>query len=155
MPFTELLTADQLGLMSKYPVSDKFNMTKSGRAIILLSLFFFCLGILAGAYLFSGTQRRSVLALGDCEDCMSLKDLAGMMASLGIHVAPGILPFVYLETDKSIAFKLPTDKGHFHFVIVPKKDIKNIGQSSDGDPSYISDILSVTRYIIEKEKLAN
>jgi len=66
---------------------------------------------------------------------------------------PGIIPFIAFETDKTIAVKLPFQKTRFHYVIVPKKDIKNIGELREEDASYLIDAFLVARHIIEKEKL--
>ncbi len=84
---------------------------------------------------------------------MSHKDLAGLLASVAIQRIPGIIPFVAFETDKTIAVKLQLQKPHFHYVIIPKKDIKNIGELRGEDASYLTDVFLVARHIIEKEKL--
>lgn len=111
------------------------------------------LGIVIGGYFFSRSQPRSLLALNRCEDCMSPEDLAGLLASVAIQRMPGIIPFIAFETDKTIAIKLPLQKTRIHYVIIPKKDIKNIGELSGDDSSYLTDIFLVARQIIEKEKL--
>ncbi len=103
--------------------------------------------------LFSRSQPRSFLAINRCEDCMSRKDLYGLLASAAIQRIPGIIPFIVFETDKTIAVKLPSKKRHFHYVIFPKKDIKNIGELGEEDASYLTDAFLVARHIIEKEKL--
>ncbi len=126
--------------------------------MITLKTIFICLlciaaGIVIGGYLFSRSQPRSLLAINRCEDCMSRKDLAGLLASVSIQRMPGVIPFIALETDKTIAIKLPLQKTHFHYVIIPKKDIKNIGELREEDASYLIDAFLVARQIIEKEKL--
>jgi diadenosine tetraphosphate (Ap4A) HIT family hydrolase len=40
-----------------------------------------------------------------------------------------------------------------HYLIVPKKDIKNIGEISEADTPYLIDAIFVARYIIEEKKL--
>ena len=110
-------------------------------------------GIVIGGYLFSRSQPRSFLALNSCERCMSPKDLAGLLASVAIRRTPGIIPFVALETDKTIAIKLPFQKTHIHYVIIPKKDIRNIGEVGEEDAPYLTDAFLVARRIIEKEKM--
>ena len=126
--------------------------------MITLKTIFICFlciaaGIVIGGYLFSRSQPRSLLAINRCEDCLSHKDLAGLLASVGIQRMPGIIPFIAFETDKTIAVKLPFQKTRFHYVIVPKKDIKNIGELREEDASYLIDAFLVARHIIEKEKL--
>jgi diadenosine tetraphosphate (Ap4A) HIT family hydrolase len=85
---------------------------------------------------------------------MSRKDLYGLLASTAIQRIPGVIPFIIFETDKTIAVKLPSQKTHFHYVIFPKKDIKNVGKLDVEDASYLTDAFLVARHIIEKEKLS-
>jgi hypothetical protein len=119
----------------------------------LICLAVFLSGIVVGGYLFSESQPRSFLAIQKCRSCLSPSDLAGLMASVGIQKFPGIIPFVAMETDKTIALKLPSRKGNIHYVIIPKKDIKNIGEFSEDDVRYLTDAFFVMRGVIQQEKL--
>ena len=49
--------------------------------IILLVLISLCIGILIGGYLFSQSQPRSFLAINRCQNCLTHKDLLGLLAS--------------------------------------------------------------------------
>ena len=123
--------------------------------IFLLTLFSTCTGVLIGGYLFSKSQPRSFLALNRCHNCLSFEDLLGLMASIGIQRFPKFVPSVVFETDKTVVIKHPLPLSRIHYVIVPKKDIKNIGEISEADSPYLVDVFSVARSIIEKEALLN
>ena len=123
--------------------------------IILLVLISVCLGILIGGYLFSQSQPRSFLAINRCQNCLTQKDLLGLIASVGIQKFPGLIPFVVFETDKTVVIKLPFSRRRSHYAIVPKKDIKNIGEISEADTQYLTDVFFVVRQIVEQEKLSN
>lgn len=127
--------------------------TMSRWRVATLSLLFLFVGIVIGGYLFSQSQPRSLLALNQCQNCLSPNELAGLLASVGIQKLPSLIPFIVFETDKTIAIKLPLQKKHFHYVIIPKKDIKNIGELSGADAPYLIDAYLVSRQIIEKDKL--
>lgn len=127
-------------------------MSKS--RIALVSMFFLSVGIVIGGYLFSHSQPRSVLSINQCQNCLSRKDLCGLLASVGIQNFSGVIPFVVFETDKTIAVKLPFRKTNLHYFIIPKKDIKNIGELSQEDVPYLNDIFFVIRHIIENDKLS-
>jgi len=129
------------------------HKTMSKWRVATLSLFFLFFGIVIGGYLFSQSQPRSLLALNQCDNCLNPNDLAGLLASVGVQKLPGMVPFIVFETDKTIAIKLPLQKQHFHYVIIPKKDIKNIGELSEADAPYLIDAHLVARQIIEKDKL--
>ncbi len=91
--------------------------------LVLLSLG---IGIMMGAYLFSQSQPRSILSINHCQNCLSGADLFGLIASVGIQKFPGLIPSVAFETDKTVVIKLPSSAPQMHYVIIPKKDIKNI-----------------------------
>jgi hypothetical protein len=127
----------------------------SSLKIILASLFFLLVGMVTGGYLFNQSQPRSFLSLNRCQNCLSRKDLAGLIASVGIQKFPGLIPFIILETDKTIAIKNPLPEPRVDYIIIPKKDIKDIGQISVEDAPYLLDAYVVARDIIKKEKLSN
>ncbi len=119
--------------------------------LVLLSM---ATGILLGAYLFSQSQPRSILSINYCQNCLSRADFLGLIGSVGIQRFPGLIPAVAFETDKTVAMKLPSSAAErIHYVIIPKKDIKNIGEISEANGEYILDAYLVARKIIEKEKL--
>ena len=128
-------------------------MNKSKVAVlVLISL---CVGILTGGYLFSHSQPRSFLAINRCQNCWTYEDLWGLLASVGIQkFSGGLTPLKVCETEKTIAIKYPLSSGRLHFIIFPKKDIKNIGQVSEANAQYFTDAFFVARWIIEKEKLS-
>ncbi len=121
--------------------------------IPLLALLSLGIGIVIGAYLFSQSQPRSILSINHCQNCLSGADLLGLIASLGIQKFPGLIPSVAFETDKTVAIKLPSSARRMHYVIIPKKDIKNIGEISQATGEYLLDAYFVARKIIEEEKL--
>ncbi len=120
-----------------------------------LLLFSMGIGILVGGYLFSQSQPRSILSINHCQNCLSQADLLGLIASVGIQKFPELIPSVTFETDKTVAIRLPSPPAkRIHFVIIPKKDIKNIGEISETTVGYLIDAFLVAREIIEKERLS-
>ena len=122
--------------------------------IILWVLISLCIGILIGGYLFSQSQPRSFLAINRCESCLTHEDLLGLLASVEIQNFPGLMPFKVFETDKTVVIKHPFSSDRIHYVIIPKKDIKNIGEISEANAQYLTDAFFVARWIIEREKLS-
>ena len=122
--------------------------------IILWVLISLCIGILIGGYLFSQSQPRSFLAINRCASCLTHEDWLGLLASVGIQNFPGLMPFKVFETDKTVVIKHPFSSDRIHYVIIPKKDIKNIGEISEANAQYLTDAFFVARWIIEREKLS-
>lgn len=121
--------------------------------VVLVALVSLILGVIVGGNLFSQSQPRSLISLRRCERCLSAADLAGLVASVAIQKFPGGMPFKVVETERSVAFQIPLSSG-FHFVIVPKKDLKNIEDISEANAAYLTDAYLVARHLIEKHKLS-
>jgi hypothetical protein len=124
------------------------------KRIFLIIFISLCAGIMIGGYLFSRSQPRSFVAVKHCEGCSTHADLLGLIASVGIQRFSALAPSKVCETDKTIAFKYPFPSDRPHYVIVPKKDIKNVGEISESNKEYFTDALLVARWIIEKQKLS-
>ena len=110
-------------------------------------------GIAVGGYLFSDSQPRSFLALSNCVSCYRPSDLAGLLASAGIQKAPGALPLAVKETDRCVAIEHPFHRAKFHFVLFPKKDIKDIAHISVDDQPYVQDCLAIVRALVVENDL--
>jgi len=120
---------------------------------VLVYFIILSLGIVCGGYLFSQSQPRSFLSISNCQHCLSENDLVGLLASVGIQKFSKLIPSVVFETDKTIAIKIPDKQVRYHYVIIPKKDIKNIGELTDADAQYLIDAFFVARKIIEDKNL--
>ncbi len=121
-------------------------------------LFFYLIlvliGIALGAYLFAGTQKREPLNFKNCEPlCLKTNEALGLLASVGVKYAANYIPDKIYETDKTIAMVHPTAKTKHHYVVVPKKDIKNIAEVSENDKAYLLDAIAVIQQIIADKKL--
>jgi histidine triad (HIT) family protein len=114
------------------------------------------LGVVLGGYLFSDTRPRSFLALNRCEGtCLQANELAGLLTSIGIQRFSSLAPSVIQETDKTVVIQHPSPQAKIHYLVVPRKDIKDIGDLSDSDREYLIDAFSVMREIIRENNLIN
>ena len=50
--------------------------------------------------------------------------------------------------------KLPSSRG-VHYVIIPKKDLKDVADLSETDAPYLTDAYLVARRLIERDRLRN
>ena len=121
--------------------------------MVVVGLIGIAVGIVIGGNLFSRSQPRSIIALTHCTDCLSPADLAGLLGSVAIQRAPGLIPFVVVETGKTVALKYPA--GGLHYVIIPKKDLKDVGEVSAQDAAYLLDAYVVARRLIEKDHMTH
>lgn len=121
---------------------------------LLVFLLLIVLGVVVGGYLFRDVRPRSFLALNDCRDsCYRLNDLAGLLASAGIQRVPNLLPLVQRETNSCITIKHPFPKTRSHFVIFPKRDIKDIASISVEDGPAVLECLEHIRWLVARHDL--
>jgi histidine triad (HIT) family protein len=114
------------------------------------------IGVLVGGYLFSDTRPRSFLALNHCEgNCLQPNELLGLLASVGIQKFPFLVPGVIKETDKVIVMRHPSPQARMHYLVIPKKDVKHVGDLSDSDRDYLVESFGVMREIIKENSLVN
>lgn len=114
----------------------------------------FLAGFMIGGYLFADTQRRTVLALHNCEkNCLRPNELAGLLVSVGIQRFPSFIPSIVMQTDKTLVIAHPSPQDRIHYVIIPKKDIKNIGELSEDDREYLVDAFSAVSHIVKDQHL--
>jgi len=112
----------------------------------------FVLGVLA-VY-----QPRPIpgIQLPPARNPLKPKELAGIIGAAGIKGLSGhlaFLPRVTLETDKTVVLDTSLSKNRVHYVLIPKKDIQNIGTISSEDREYLMDMFLVIRKLTEREKL--
>ena len=119
----------------------------------LVSTGAFVLGLLVGGYLFADSQKRSLLAVRECENCLYPNEIAGLLASVAIQRTPGLLPNVVLETDLTLVIEHPAPQAENHVVLIPKRDIKNVGSVAEGDEAYIVDLMASASRIVQERGL--
>ena len=129
-------------------------MTKS--KLIILMLGALVIGMMLGGYLFADTRPRSFLALNNCAGtCFRANELLGLLTSVGIQRFPAFVPSVIKETDKTIVIASPNPQARIHYLVIPKRDIKNIAELSDSDNEYLLDVFKVVREIVKERNLTD
>ncbi len=119
--------------------------------IYIIAFFTFFAGLFAGGLLFRGSRPGSLLRINECSRRLHPNEVAGLFASVVVQKIPGVIPNVILETDKTIVFKHPWSRYRIHYMFVPKKDIKNIGELTDEDKEYIIDLYSTVVAVINRQ----
>ena len=123
--------------------------------IYVLALFAFIAGLLVGRIIFTSSKPRSLLKYKKGTNRLDPNEIAGLFAFVVVQKLPGFIPKVIIETDKTIVFKHPKPKHRIHYIFIPKKDIKNIGELTDDDKEYIIDLFSTVVGIINNQGITN
>ena len=118
--------------------------------------------IAGGFFLGAASIHRPIpnapLELPPARNPWNSKDVMGLIGSVGIRTLAGHLeaiPLVVLETDKTFAITVSAAKTKAHYVLVPKKDIRDISEITAEDEPYLMDIFLTARQLAEKEGLHN
>ena len=102
------------------------------------------------------TRPRSFLALNKCDGtCLNANELLGLLTSVGIQRFSALVPSVIKETDKTVVIESPSPQARIHYLVIPKRDIKNIGELSDSDAEYLVDVFKVMSEIIREKNLVD
>jgi hypothetical protein len=122
------------------------------RALVFIAIFL--LGLVAGGYLFAKTLPRSFIALNECgTQCLELNDLAGLLASVGIQRAPGMLPLLVGQSAECVAVRHPRPEAPYHVTFLPKRDLRNILELTDEDVPYLLGCLALARQYVADARL--
>ncbi len=120
-------------------------------ALFLGGTALFAFGVFAGGYLFSDTQPRSFFALHACgERCFKRSEILGLLGSVIVQKYPDLIPEVLYETDRTIAINYPVPHEGDHYVIIPKRDIRHIGDVRAGDEAALMDAFGVVGELVRQ-----
>lgn len=120
-----------------------------------VKLLYLLLGLALGGFLFVDTRPRSLFAFRNCGNCLHPNEITGMFVAAGIQRAPGLIPFVEMETEKVVVFRHPLANSSNHFIAFPKKDVKSIGDLEEADTPYLGELFGVIASLIEKHHMKN
>ena len=76
-----------------------------------------------------------------------------MLASVGIQKLPMLIPSVMAETEKTVVIEHPAPESRIHYLVVPKKDIKNIADVTEAEEEYLVDAFRVIRGMVKEKNL--
>ena len=118
---------------------------------MLKFLAVFVVGVVFGGWLSHDVQPRHPIGARRPGSPASYEEILGYLGSVAMQRAPGAVPLVIMETDKSIAMRMTSR----HYVIVPKRDIKDIGALAQGDQPYVLDALAMIGRVARERHIAH
>lgn len=122
--------------------------------VLLPLLLVFLLGLVCGAYLFHKSLPRSFLASGACAPhCYSKAEVAGLLTSVGLLRAPGLIPDVQMESDTCLAVRYPRPEARVHYVLFPKHDVHNIAELTPEDEPYVMGCFAMVHDLVARDHL--
>lgn len=123
---------------------------------ILLPITILIVGILLGGYFFSRSIPRSLLAVSSCGDtCYRPNEVAGLLVSAGIQRLPAVVPGVEGESNECLAIRHPQPEGRVHFVLFPKRNVRNILELTPEDQPFVIGCFALARELSRGENARN
>ena len=123
------------------------------RSRFLMVAAAFVAGVIVGGWLFSDTQRRSLLAVTECDHCLEPSEISGLVGSVLVQRASALLPQKVLETNRTLVIRHPMPQAPHHYLLLPKRDIKNVGALAPGDEPYVVDLMAAAGKLAREQKL--
>ncbi len=115
----------------------------------------FAVGVLSGAFLFSSIQPRPIISVANCStNCLNSSQIKALLLSAGIQYFPQTLSIVQ-ETDTVLVIKSPEPEAKIDYLVLPKKDIKDLGQLTVDDRKYLDDSFMVIAELIQQNNYTN
>jgi diadenosine tetraphosphate (Ap4A) HIT family hydrolase len=116
----------------------------------------FCVGVLLGASLFSRTVEGTVLSPSLCNnDCFAKADIAALLFSAGIQLAPGAIPGKVVESARCIGIQHWRPEGRYHVAYFPKRDARNVMELQAEDMPYLLECLALAKAHVAKAGYSN
>jgi Diadenosine tetraphosphate (Ap4A) hydrolase and other HIT family hydrolases len=124
------------------------------RPSVLILILLFLVGVGCGGYLFSRTLPRQMLPVASCgAHCYSAQELAGLISSVVINRAPALIPGVVMESDTCVSIRYPKPAARVHYVLFPKRDIKNIATLTPDDLRYVAGCFAMVGALVQRDHL--
>jgi len=123
------------------------------RTALFFCVVTFVLGTLVGAGITARSQRRPGLPVAECVNCWNPSEVSGLVTSVLLRRAPGAVPLREIETERTLVIRHPFPRKPKHFVLFPKRDIKNAGSLAPGDEAYLVDLFAVLGQLVRENRM--
>ncbi|MDR3415995.1 MAG: HIT domain-containing protein [Nevskia sp.] len=125
-------------------------------AKVLACVFLFAAGFACGAAVFVRTQARPLPPLRQCESadaCLSDAQVLGLLASVGLRVAPGLMPDIVGRSRECVGIRSPKPEARVDLVFFPRRDIRNLLDVTPADQAVVFGCIALMRDVAEHEGL--
>jgi hypothetical protein len=122
---------------------------------LLLGFFTLIFGFWLGLFVGVKVQPRSVLMLNKCQkNCLQMNEILGLVGSVGIELN-GQKILSQKENDSCFSIKMPLTELKTHYVLIPKKDIRDLGDMSEENLEIVKSCIKIATEYIQEEKLTS
>jgi len=128
----------------------------------ILSLFtillVFLAGFACGGAAFIDTRPRPLPAPGQCipnDDCLTDPQVLGLLASAGLHLAPGLMPRIVGRSPHCVGISSPHPEAPVDLVFFPTRDLRDLLDATPADAPMLMECLALMRQVAGERGLDN
>ena len=123
---------------------------------LLAICLIFAAGFGCGAATFIRTQARPLPPVRECrspEECLTDKQVLGLVASAGLHLAPGLLPHIVAQSRVCVGIDSPRKDAPVDLVFFPRRDVRNVLDIDPEDEPYVMGCFALMRQVADQRGL--
>lgn len=113
----------------------------------------FAAGFVCGAATFIRTQARPLPPVRECrtpQECLTDKQVLGLVTSAGLHLAPGLLPHIVAQSRDCIGIDSPKKDAPVDLVFFPRRDMLNVLDIDPDDERYVMGCFALMRQVADQ-----
>lgn len=119
---------------------------------VLVSILIFVAGFACGAAAFVRTQARPLPSVRECEsaaECLTDKQVLGLVTSAGLHLAPGLMPDIVAQSRDCIGIRNPKVEmdAKVDYVFFPRRDMRDVLDIAPDDVEYVMGCFALMRKV--------
>lgn len=118
----------------------------------------FLTGFICGAATFVRTQARPLPPVSECREdgnCLTDPQLLGLLTSVGLHLAPGLMPDVVGRSRHCVGISSPRPEAKVDLVFFPTRDMRNLLDLTPADAPQLMDCFALMRRVADERGLDN
>jgi histidine triad (HIT) family protein len=116
----------------------------------------FAAGFGCGAATFIRTQARPLPPVRECEsarECLTDKQVLGLVTSAGLHLTPGLLPHIVAQSRDCVGINSPRPDAPIDLVFFPRRDVLNLLDIAPDDERYVMGCFALMRQVADQRGL--
>lgn len=129
------------------------------RILRLAAVFLvFVAGFACGAAVFVRIQARPLPPLAECgreAECLSDPQLLGLLASVGLRLAPGLLPDIVGRSRHCVGISSPQPDARVDLVFFPTRDMRNLLDVTPADAQQLMDCFALMRKVADERNITD
>lgn len=122
------------------------------------ALLLFLAGFASGAAIFLRVQARPLPPLADCgldTECLSDPQLLGLLASVGLRIAPGLMPDVVGRSRHCVGISSPQPDARIDLVFFPTRDMRNLLDVTPADAPQLMECFALMRKVADERNITD